>query len=125
MSKLRKMLSTNTNTLLILITMLMITVLDSFFKDKNPLIILILVSLILVFIVLAITSYRNKRKKTSLNDFLVYPLLVLFGFMYNAQFYPNSIIKTIVLALTIGLNLKNAEQIDMKINDTMKSLIAK
>ncbi|MCD8519432.1 MAG: hypothetical protein LRY24_00795 [Erysipelotrichaceae bacterium] len=45
--------------------------------------------------------------------------------MYNAQFYPNSIIKTIVLALTIGLNLKNAEQIDMKINDTMKSLIAK
>lgn len=62
MSKLRKMLSTNTNTLLILITMLMIAVLDSFFKDKNPLIILILVSLILVFIVLAIISYRNKRK---------------------------------------------------------------
>lgn len=120
MSKLRKMLSTNTNTLIILITLFIIMVLDSIFKDKNPLIILILISLILVFIVLAIISYRNKRKKPSLNDFLVYPLLVLFGFMYNAQFYPNSIIKTIVLALTIGLNLKNAEQIDMKINDTMK-----
>lgn len=116
MSQMLKSLNNVNNTLLILVTLLIIIVLEPFFKDRNLVILLILGCLVFLFIGLAWISFRNQRKqkKLSLNDFLVYPLLLLFGFMLNAEFYPTLITKIIVLSIIFGCNLWNAAQIDLK-----------
>jgi phosphatidylserine synthase len=114
----KRFVEINSNTLLIFVTLLIILTLESYFRNSNAVLLLVIAVLTLFFIVFSLYSLKKYKefkmaKLNTLNHYLTYPLLLLFGFLYNADIYPSEQLKIIVIALLFFFTLWNTKRIDL------------